>query len=498
MASQIRLEDLTFYPRLMVLSAIAWFFAGGAAGLTMVVAHLTGALRVPDYNMLLTFHGVVMPFGGLFQLMMGLSLLRAGFCYGKPVKGLLIRAAYFILNFGLILLLVGIFALQVRTSYTLMFPLPSAGTFKGLWPLEGLTVFVWGIILILAVNIALYPAALARLIFGGKTQEALVLERFVGTLNPAGMASMLPYIFIIPPLGSAIAIGALTVGLALLGIIPLRSAGWVLQPLNFNYPFWIWAHNLMEAMGIMAIGTVYWLIPRYTAVLGSSEGVEPRLYSEKLGIFAIVFYSTAAIIAFPHHLFTMPTSQPVGLSYTGQIASWLTCFGAAFSVFNVLATEYAFGLRLTPASLAAMLGFAVYIVDGFLAMQLGMIGWAYRLHGTYAVTAHLMTILLAVSLIWIGALYHSYRLLFGTDVNKRLAYIHIALTAVAALGLFYSMAFMGGAGVPRRAYPLPIPSDAGVLGLVGFGVVLAAAQAIFLIQLFNSLRSPRPSQPGVG
>lgn len=248
----------------------------------------------------------------------------------------------------------------------------------------------------------------------------------------------------------------------------------------------------------MAIGTVYWLTPRYTAVLGSSEGVEPRLYSEKLGIFAIVFYSAAAIMAFPHHLFTMPTSQPVGLSYTGQIASWLTGFGAAFSVFNVLATAYAFGLRLTPASLAAMLGFAVYIVDGFLAMQLGTIGWAYRLHGTYTVTAHLMTILLAVSLIWIGALYHSYRLLFGTDVNRRLAYIHIVLTSVAALGLFYTMALMGGSGLPRRAYPLPITSDASVLGLVVFGTILAAAQTIFLFPLTKSLRPRRPSQPSLG
>jgi cytochrome c oxidase subunit 1 len=43
-------------------------------------------------------------------------------------------------------------------------------------------------------------------------------------------------------------------------------------------------------------------------------------------------------------------------------------------VFNVLATAYVFGLRLIPASLAAMLGFGVYVTDGFLAMQLGTIG----------------------------------------------------------------------------------------------------------------------------
>jgi cytochrome c oxidase subunit 1 len=161
-------------------------------------------------------------------------------------------------------------------------------------------------------------------------------------------------------------------------------------------------------------------------------------------------------------------------------------------VFNVLATAYVFGLRLTPASLAAMLGFGVYVTDGFLAMQLGTIGWAYRLHGTYAVTAHLMTILLAVALVWIGALYHSFRLLFGKPEDTRLAYLHVLLTAVAAIGLLYTMAFMGAEGAPRRTYPLPVGA-AGVLPLLVFGALLVAGQVAFLLQL-TSPRGKRESR----
>jgi cytochrome c oxidase subunit 1 len=86
--------------------------------------------------------------------------------------------------------------------------------------------------------------------------QALVFEKFMGTLNPYGMAGMLPYIFIIPPIGAAITLAALLIGTALLGLVPLSSIGWALQCLNFNYSFWIFAHNLMEAMGIMAISTV--------------------------------------------------------------------------------------------------------------------------------------------------------------------------------------------------------------------------------------------------
>lgn len=479
------LSDIVNMPKLMFYASILWFLLGGGAGLLMVISHLSGVMSLSNYYQAMTAHGVVMTFGGLFQLMMALSLLRAGFCYGKPVKGPVVSAAYLLLNIGLIMMLAATW-LGVRTSYTLMFPLPAIGAFRGLWTLDALTIFIWGVILVVTVVVALYPAALSHLIFFGKTREALILEKFVGTLNPSGMASMLPYIFIIPMLGSAILLAATLIGLSLVNLIPAQAIAWVLQPINFNYPFWVWAHNLMEAMGIMGLGTVYWLIPRYTVKMERGGDVEPRLYSEKLGIFAIIFYSAAAVVAFPHHLFTMPTSQPLGLSLIGQIASWLTGFGAAFSVFNVSATSYKYGLRLTPTTLAAMLGFAIYVVDGFLAMQLGTIGWAYRLHGTYYATAHLMTILLAVTLIWIAAAYHSHSLLTGRNPSNRLAYTHIILTAIGALGIFYTMAYMGADGVPRRAYPLPPGPGWPMAVLLIFGALLAAGQAAFILNLLRA------------
>ncbi len=477
---EIDLGSLTFLPKLMFYTSLTWFIVGGSAGLLMVLLHATGAATVQAYYETLTTHGILMTFGGVFQLMMSLSLLRAGFCYGKPIRGLFFLSLYLLLNISLAMLLASTLA-GVRVTYTLMFPLPAAGAFKGLWSIDMLTLFVWGVVLLLIVIVALYPASLAKILFFGKTKEQLVMERFVGTLSPSGMASMLPFIFVVPPIGAPILAAATLIGAALIGVIPLPSISWFLEAVNFNYLFWPWAHNLMEAMGIMAIGTVYWIVPRYTADVSR----EPRLYSEKLGIFAIIFYTTAAAFAFPHHLFTMSSTQPIGLSYVGQVASWLTGFGAAFSVFNILATGWRYGLRIRPASLAVLLGFALYITDGFLAMQLGTIGWNYRLHGTYYVTAHLMTILIAVTLIWIGAMYHHYHLLRGGNENEKLAYLHVILTAIAGFGLMYTMATMGVAGIPRRAYPFPIEAGSALSLLIIFGTLLAAAQAVFIVNLIR-------------
>jgi cytochrome c oxidase subunit 1 len=122
-------------------------------------------------------------------------------------------------------------------------------------------------------------------------------------------------------------------------------------------------------------------------------------------------------------------------------------------------------------------------------MQLGTIGWAYRLHGTYYATAHLMTILLAVTLIWVGAAYHSHNLITGRNPSNKLAYLHIILTVLGALGIFYTMAYMGALGFPRRAYPLPFESGLHVASLLIFGILLAAGQIAFILNLGRSVSS---------
>lgn len=474
------LASLTALPRLMFYTSIVWLFSAGAVGLAMVAGHLTRAYLPAAYYQLMTYHGVVAAFGGLFQLMAALSLLRAGICEGKPVRGAIYTALYIALNLGIALIIASI-AMGVRTSYTLMFPLPAVGAFMGLWSPTALSLFVWGVVLVLASIIVLYIAALAKLLFFGPSNSELAVERFMGNLSPVGMFGMIPYLFMVVITGTPIFVTAFLIGLGLIGALSLQTISWGLHPVNFNYLFWIFAHNLMEAMGIMALASVYWLIARYTLSY-QAEGV-PRLYSERLAVLAILFYSTAAVMAFPHHIFTMP-SQPIGLSYTGQLASWLTGFGAAFSVFNVLATIYRYGIRITPASLATLLGFAIYIVDGFFAMQLGTVGWAFRLHGTYGATAHLMTILIAVLLIWIGAGYHSHVLLTGKKILDKVAYVHVVLTAVGALGLFYTMAAMGALGIPRRTYPLEAPPELVALLLI-FGIVLAVGQVAYIVSFIK-------------
>lgn len=478
-----RFKPVVKLPRLFVATGIAWLWLGGVLGLLMLYQQYTGRGPPSDYYSLMTGHGVVMAFAGLFQLMVGLSLLRGGLCYGKPTGGALSYLTYLTLNAGSLILLASSLA-GVRMSYTLMFPLPAVGVAKGLWGLDWLTVAILGVVLVLVAMIVLYPAQLVRLLFFGRTEERLQLEkrRFHGILDPS-MLGMAAYAFILPPLGSPILITGLVVLGLLLGLVAPQSASFFIDSVNFNYMLWVFAHNLMEAMGIMALATIYFIVPLYTA-----DG-RIELYSWKAARLAVLFYTTAATVAFFHHLYTMVSTQPLGLSYLGQVASWLTGFGAALTFFNVLATGWRHGFKRSPALVASLIALIVYISDGFVALQLATIGWNFRLHGTLYVTGHIMAILIAVMTAWFGELYHHFVVMTDRVLAPRLSYAHLLLTGLAGVGFMYSLTYLGSIGLPRRMFPWPAEALAPALPLLASAITLALAQALFVVNVARSRRT---------
>jgi cytochrome c oxidase subunit 1 len=53
--------------------------------------------------------------------------------------------------------------------------------------------------------------------------------------------------------------------LALYKIIPMSLAAWAADPVVFQYAFFIFAHNLMEAMALMVASAMYATLPLYLA-----------------------------------------------------------------------------------------------------------------------------------------------------------------------------------------------------------------------------------------
>ena len=168
--------------------------------------------------------------------------------------------------------------------------------------------------------------------------------------------------FVLLVMGTPLMIVAGTVLLGLYGIFPMEAITWATEPVVFQFVFWIFAHNLMEAMAIMVISAVYATLPLYLR-----DGTR-ELYSNRLANVALWILLVTSVTSFFHHFFTMFPALPSALAYHGNIMSWGTGVGAALTIFNVLATLWKHGLRPEPGVMAILMGFVLYILDGVTAI----------------------------------------------------------------------------------------------------------------------------------
>jgi cytochrome c oxidase subunit 1 len=289
------------------------------------------------------------------------------------------------------------------------------------------------------------------------------------------------YALVMPILGLPVFLFAIVVFLVALDLISPETIPLATSPRSFSVAFWLFAHNLMEAMGIMTLGALYVLVPRYTR--------SGKLYSPRLAAVAMVLYTMAAIPAFSHHLYSWVTNSPQVFQNVSRSTSWATGFIAASSTgFDVGLTVWRHGLRIHPAPLLMLEGFLLYLIDGFVALELSTPAWNLRLHGTLYATAHTMTILTAVLLVFLGVMYHYYPALRDRQLDIRMGFWHSGLSFLAALAMFFSLLIAGVAGLPRRAYPWLSGEGTYAVPLLLFGLIFALAQFVFL---WNLLRSER-------
>ena len=325
----------------------------------------------------------------------------------------------------------------------------------------------------------LLALALYNLLFFGKKRQDLVLSE--RSLNDPGMLGMTLSALTLLIAGLPLVVVGTTLLLALYGVIPMSMAAWAAEPVVFQYVFFIFAHNLMEAMALMVSSAMYATLPLYLA-----DGTR-KLFSDKLANTALWILLLTSVTSFLHHFITSYPAQPAALSYWGNIMSWGTGIGAAISIFTVLATIWQHGLRAEPGIIAVLLGWALYILDGASAMVTSNVAWAYVLHGTMWQSGHTMTVILAMSLMWMGVLYHHYPVITGRKLDPALGTWFVRLFTVGGFGAAIAMLAGGAAGMPRRFADW---NQEGwmVYGnmIMIFGLILGAS---FVVYAYNLLQS---------
>jgi len=475
------LEEINSWPALMIVTSFVWLMVAGLLGVAMPIIQRLG-LSTDLFYMALTAHGAALAFPFSFQLMMGISLHRSGGCVGKPVTGWLPAAIYLCMNVGGALLTVAIF-LGLSISYIVMFPLPLVGVETGQWSYGALVLGFTGIALVLMTMILFYPVQVLKMAFFGEKREDLILSE--RSLNDPGMLGMVLAVLVLLIMGTPILIIASYVLLALYGILPLAAVAWATEPVVFQFAFFTFAHNLMEAMAIMVISGIYATLPLYL-----SDGTR-KLYSDRLANAALWILLVTSFSSFFHHFITLFPNLPATLAYHGNIMSWATGVGAALSIFTILATIWKHGIDMRPGLMIALMGFAVYILDGASAIVTSNVAWSFQLHGTMWQSGHTMTVLIGMSMMWMGVVYHHYPVMTDRVLNDKLGYWFVALFTPGAIGAALAMLAGGAAGMPRRFADWSQGgwSIYGDLTLL-FGLMMAAGLVVYAVNFMKSRPIP--------
>ena len=382
------------------------------------------------------------------------------------------------MNIGAMLLTIAILG-GLKISYAVMYPLPIVGVQLGQWSMNMVVLGFTGIALVLTSMIFVYPILVIRMLFFGGTREDLLLTP--RKLNDPGMLGMAMAAFVLLVMGTPLMIVAGAVLLGLYGIVPMAAIAWATEPVVFQFVFWIFAHNLMEAMAIMVISAVYATLPLYLRD-GSRE-----LYSNRLANLALWILLVTSVTSFFHHFYTMFPALPSALAYHGNIMSWGTGVGAALTIFNLLATIWKHGVRPEAGVMAILMGFVLYVLDGVTAIVTSNVAWSFQLHGTMWAGGHTMAVLVSMSLMWIGVMYHHYPVITGRTLSNTLGNRFVALYTIGAAGAMYAFMAAGAAGMPRRfaAWNQEGWLIYGVFILL-FGLLLGASLIVFAYDLWKS------------
>ncbi len=471
------LEEINAWPALMIMSSFVWLVVAGLLGLVMPATQIFD-LSSDHFYTTLTLHGAALTFPFSFQLMMGVGLHRSGGCVGKPVTGFFAAMSWLSMNLGAAILTVAVL-MGLKVSVVVMFPLPLVGAQMGVWSMESVIVGFTGIYLVLSCMILWYPLLVLKMMFFGRKRAELVLSE--RSLNEPGMLGMLLAAATLLLTGLPLVVVGTTLLLALYKILPMSLAAWAADPVVFQYTFYLFAHNLMEAMALMVASAMYATLPLYLA-----DGSR-KLYSEKLANLALWVLLVTSVTSGLHHFITFYPNQPAALSYWGNIMSWGTGLGAAISIFTVLATIWQHGLKPEPGIIAVLIGWALYILDGASAIVTSNIAWTYQLHGTMWQSGHFMTVVLSMSLMWMGVLYHHYPVITGRKLDAALGNLYIKLITVGSFGAAIVMLAGGAAGMPRRFADWH-PEGWMLYGnlILLFGVILGASFAVYFYNLMKS------------
>jgi cytochrome c oxidase subunit 1 len=316
---------------------------------------------------------------------------------------------------------------------------------------------VWGIFTASVLGLLAFPALFVSAIMLG-------LDRVVGTS------------FFMPAVSS-------------MGETTQYSGG---SPLLFQHLFWFFGHPEVYIVALPAFGIVSDLL---------STHARKNIFGYRMMVWAILAIGCLSFVVWAHHMYISGMNPYFGFFFA--TTTLIIAVPTAIKVYNWVLTIWRGDVHLTVPMLFAIGFIFTFINGGLTGLFLGNVTVDVPLSGTYFVVAHFHMVMgVSPVLVVFGAIYHWYPKVTGRMLNETLGKIHFWVTFLGAYAIFLPMHYLGILGVPRRYYAYSnsiefIPQSVTEVNqwISVSAMIVAAAQLVFLFNVFWSLKRGRPSGP---
>ncbi len=261
------------------------------------------------------------------------------------------------------------------------------------------------------------------------------------------------------------------------------------SPILFQHLFWFFGHPEVYIVALPAFGIVSDLI---------STHARKNIFGYRMMVWAIVAIGGLSFVVWAHHMYVSGMNPYFGFFFA--TTTLIIAVPTAIKVYNWVLTLWRGNIHLTVPMLFAIGFIFTFIHGGITGLFLGNVVVDVPLSDTYFVVGHFHMVMgVSPFLVVFGGIYHWFPLLTGRMLNDAMGKIHFWLTFLGTYAIYLPMHYIGILGVPRRYYAngttefLPDSVQAANLSITIAALVVAAAQFLFLINIFWSLFKGRKS-----
>lgn len=453
------------------LSLTMFFVAGAMALIIRTELFRPGMVLIaPEfYNQMITLHGLIMVFGVVMPVFVGIANWQLPLMVGAPDMALprLNNWSFWLLPFAFTLLTSTLFMSGPAPDFGWTFYAPLSTTYGP--PSTDYMIFA---IHIMGISSILGAINIIATILNMRTpgMKLMNMPMFVWTW----LITAFLLIGIMPVLA-----GCVTMMLTdrHFGTSFFNAAGGG-DPILFQHIFWFFGHPEVYVLILPAFGVISEILPAFS---------RKRLFGYTFMVYATGCIAILSYLVWVHHMFT--SGVPLGAELFFMYSTMLIAVPTGIKVFNWVATIYRGSLTFETPMLFALAFLFMFTFGGFSGLMLAIVPADYQYQDTYFVVAHFHYVLVPGAVFSaIAAVYFWIPKWTGHMYNEVLGKVHFWLTAISLNITFFPMHFLGLAGMPRRIpdYALQF-SNFNAIATVG-AFIFGFSQLIFLYNMIQTAR----------